>query len=100
MNAQLSLDAGLVRADAPQTARDAAAAIAPVVHSQRERVLHLIRINGEFAATDEEMQDILGLNDNSQRPRRVALVTAQLVKDSGRTRKTRSNRDAIVWVAS
>jgi hypothetical protein len=47
--------------------------------------------------TDEELQDALGMNPNTQRPRRIELVERGLVRDSGRTRKTKSGRRATVW---
>jgi hypothetical protein len=51
-------------------------------------------------ATDEEICDIAGLPGNTVRPRRGELVLAGLVKASGRTRATRSGRQAVVWVAT
>ena len=62
-------------------------------------VLKHLRRMGNNGATDEEMQRWLGLNPSTQRPRRVELVNKGLVKDSGRTRPTRSGRRATVWVA-
>ena len=50
-------------------------------------------------ATDEEVQYALDMNPSSQRPRRVELVEAGLVRDAGRTRLTRAGRKAVVWVA-
>lgn len=47
--------------------------------------------------TDEECQELTGLSPSSQRPRRIALVDAGRLKDSGLTRKTSSGRNAIVW---
>lgn len=48
-------------------------------------------------STDEEMQDALGMNPNTQRPRRIELVEKKLVRDSGARRLTRSGCRAIVW---
>jgi hypothetical protein len=39
------------------------------------------------------------MSGNTVRPSRVSLVRDALVMDSGRTRKTISGNDAIVWVA-
>lgn len=51
--------------------------------------------------TDEETQDICWLDGNSERPRRVELCSEKygcLVVDSGRKRRTRSGREATVWI--
>lgn len=50
--------------------------------------------------TDEEVQVRLRLNPSTQRPRRIELERAGLVKDSGRVRKTRSGMRAAIWVAT
>jgi hypothetical protein len=50
-------------------------------------------------ATDEEMQLALGMNGNTQRPRRCELLEAGLVIDSGLRRPTRNGRKATVWIA-
>jgi hypothetical protein len=49
--------------------------------------------------TDEEGQNLLSLNGNTYRPRRVELEEAGLVKDSLTTRPTASKRKAVVWTA-
>ncbi len=48
--------------------------------------------------TDEGIQDITGLPGNTERPRRGDLVAQNVVVDSGRTRLTRANREAVVWM--
>lgn len=50
--------------------------------------------------TDEEGQIETGLVGNTYRPRRVELVEGGVVVDSGLTRKTRSGRAAVVWIAA
>ena len=90
---------GLVRNDHPDTAHEAAAR-APDTKRDRERVLALIRQRERAGATDEELQDWLDMNPSTERPRRVELVRAQLVYNSGRKRLTTSGRRAIVWVAT
>lgn len=66
--------------------------------TQRAKVYAFIRGRGRFGATDEEAQITLSLPGNTETPRRLELVKAGAVKDSGRKRKTRRNRKAIVWV--
>lgn len=64
----------------------------------RAQVWALLR-SIELGLTDEQQQTILGMSANTQRPRRLELVEAGLVKDSGQRRKTSKGNDAIVWKA-
>jgi len=48
-------------------------------------------------STDEEVQDALGMNPSTERPRRGELVEKHLVRDSGKRRNTKSGYRAIVW---
>lgn len=78
----------------------AACAIKPDANTLRAKVLACIQEYGDFGATDERIQEMLGMNGSTQRPRRRELQQAGLIRDSGRTRLTRSNRHAVVWVAT
>lgn len=49
--------------------------------------------------TDEEGTDQTRLSGSTYRPRRVELVREGRVRDSGRTRRTKSGRAAVVWEA-
>ena len=82
-----------------QTSREAADAIVPQSATLRRAVLEFLRSRGFDGATDEQMQDGIPMPASTQRPRRVELVEANLVRDSGTTRKTKSGRNAVVWVA-
>ncbi len=82
------------------TSRAAAAEILPKAGTLRRLVYDYIFTAGEYGRTDEEAQVYLRLNPSTQRPRRIELVNAGLVRDSGRTRPTRSGRQATVWVAT
>lgn len=64
----------------------------------RDKVLNYITQSGDRGATDEELQQALFMAGNTERPRRDELLSMGLIRDSGRRRKTSSNRDAIVWV--
>lgn len=75
----------------------AAAAIEPSAATLRGRVLAFLRASG--GATDERGIDSTGISPSTYRPRRIELVDAGLVRDSGRTRTTRSGRQAVVWEA-
>lgn len=80
------------------TSIEAAERIAPDALTLRDLVLaEIIRRGG---ATDEEIAGELALNPSTSRPRRIELVEAGLVRDSGQTRKTASGRAAVVWIAT
>lgn len=81
---------------AKDTSREAALRVFPRTGTQRARVLDIISasISG---LTDEEMQNILSMSPNSQRPRRNELVKGGWVEDSGKQRKTKSGAFAEVW---
>jgi len=81
-----------------QTSFDAAKAIEPASGTLRAAVLFCILNSGEQGLTDEEIQNSLSMNPSTQRPRRVELVKAGLIRDSGQIRKTSSGRNAVVWV--
>ena len=63
--------------------------------TDRDRVLKAIR--DDYGLTDRECQIALCMSGDTQRPRRVELVRMGLVRDSGRTRKTGTGREATVW---
>jgi hypothetical protein len=78
------------------TSRASAEAIAPKFGKLTHSVLlHLSRFpNG---LTDEESQNILGMQGNSYRPCRVTLMDRGFVVDSGQRRKTAQRNNAVVW---
>ena len=82
------------------TSRVAAVEAVPLTGSKRGDVFWFIKRRSDFGATDEEIQRGTGMNPSTQRPRRVELVDAGLIRDSGRTRMTSSRRAAVVWVAA
>ena len=88
---------GLVRHDHPPTARRAAAS-APV-KTGRERVMLAIRDAGDDGMTDDEIADHTGMSPSTARPRRVELVAAGWVVNSGRERPSHTGRAMVVWVA-
>jgi hypothetical protein len=78
--------------------RESAELIEPDAASLRGRVLAYVRKCGATGATDDEMQVALKMNPSTQRPRRIELWKADLVKASGIKRPTRSGRNAMVWI--
>ncbi len=82
-----------------RTSRAAANALGERAESHFVRYLSWLRERGEYGATDDEAQSALSMAGSTQRPRRVKAVELGLVRDSGRERKTRAGRSAVVWVA-
>ena len=82
-----------------ETSKEAAIAAEPNAGTQRRRVLDHLRLYPNAGQTDHEMQEALEMNPSTQRPRRVELVRAGLVKDSGMYALTPSGKRAVVWMA-
>jgi transcription initiation factor IIE alpha subunit len=80
-----------------ETSRQAARDV--LAKPMREIVLEALIHRGNRGATDDELQTALGMDPSTERPRRVELERAGLVIDSGERRKTRSGREAVVWMA-
>jgi hypothetical protein len=82
------------------TSRAAAEAIEDRAPGKQARVLACLLLRGLEGATDEEVQDLLRMSPNTERPRRIELVRMGLCRDAGRSRRTRAGRMATVWVAT
>jgi hypothetical protein len=81
------------------TSVEAAKSVKERAQIARNKVYAALRHAGLDGLTDEELISVTGLSGNCARPRRIELVTAGMVRDSGRTRLTASRRRAVVWVA-
>lgn len=77
------------------TSKAAAEAIKPRVGPLHRAILD--SLEGTTGATDEQMQLVLNMPANTQRPRRRELQQAWLIVDSGLTWATTSGRQAVVW---
>ena len=82
------------------TSKMAAIRQEPRAGTQRAILLDHFKLRDSYGATDEEQQDRFQMNPSTPRPRRVELVNQGWIKDSGRTRATRSGAQAVVWVLS
>lgn len=82
-----------------ETSKRAAVKIAPRAGTIRSDVLNYIRSRGELGASNDEIVAALGIQIQTVCPRMNELARAQFIRPSGRTRKTRSRRDAVCWVA-
>lgn len=81
-----------------ETSRMAAKQATPLTGRDRDRVHAYLKARPE-GATDEEIQIDLHIQSDTERPRRRELQQDGLVADSGRTRKTTNNRQAVIWKA-
>jgi len=82
----------------PWTSRDAAIKHNGISGPQRIRIFNLLWDHPK-GLTDEEIQLRLDMKCQSETARRGELEKEyKVVRNSGRTRKTSSDRDAIVWV--
>lgn len=80
------------------TSREAALFASAFSGQAREQVfLQIIKQDG---ATDEEIHQALKMNPSTERPRRVELVEAGLVEDSGYERTVSSGMYATIWKAT
>ncbi len=81
------------------TSKAAAKAIEPHINEQHRLLLGYYRFYGRDGVTDQEMSEATKLDGSTVRPRRIELVDKGFVIDSGRTRATKTGRQATVYVA-
>ncbi len=82
------------------TSTEAAERIVETKDTQRQRVYEAIRDSGRNGMTDDQIQEDLGIEGNSQRPRRRELQALGRIQLSTLRRLTRSGRTAVVWVVA
>lgn len=82
------------------TSKAAAKAMLGKTGSVRRRIYLRIKLAGAYGCTDEQIQVAEGIDPSTERPRRVELVQAGLIRDSGRRRDLKSGRTAVVWIAT
>ena len=97
--AQLAIDFTAPYQRHSKTSRASAERIEPKAGTKRAEVLEFLRARGPAGATDDEMQREIPMGANTQRPRRVELLAARLIRDSGIERNTAGGDPAVVWVA-
>ena len=73
---------------------------APFAHMPRyEAVVYIMLIGIDISERTDDMNQIQAALDFDARPRRVELVDARLIRDSGRRRATLGGDMAVVWEA-
>jgi hypothetical protein len=75
------------------TSHAASVYVLPRTGTQRYQILDALKLG---PATDPELQQLLGLSPNSERPRRLELVEGGFVRDSGRVRR-HHGMEHTVW---
>lgn len=95
-SAAIDAERTLARRDHRDTAKAAAAKALGRSGSARRRVFDLLAVN-EHGLTDEQICEALRLNPSTERPRRVELVDAGFVVDTGERRRVASGGMAAVW---
>lgn len=82
-----------------ETSREAYRSASDKVSGMQQRILTYLEAQGSTGGTDEEMDTAFNTEaTRSNRPTRLMLVEAGLVRDSGDRRLTHSGSKAIVWV--
>ena len=95
MQKQLDIfDTDYESANYTKTSQDALATIKPKIKTKREQVYDLIKLN---ALTNYEISDELDMPLSSVTARCRELQVLNLVVDSGKRRKTKYGKQAIVW---
>ncbi len=82
------------------TSRAAAERAAARAPSQVDRIMAYIHERGEVGATIDELVEALDILSQSASARVNGMRRDGLLRDSGKTRVTRSGCAAIVWIAS
>lgn len=97
---QLTFEVPAPATNGTPTSNAAAERIEPMTGTLRRKMLDYLRTCGDAGATDEQIQFACSINANTERPRRQELEAMGWVVRTTRTRKTKSNRDAVVFVAT
>lgn len=87
---------GLFRNDHPETSVEAARAVAKKTVADRARIEGYLKSLTPDGASDRDLQDHLPMESSTERPRRVELVRAGIVKAGPRVRQ--HGRMVIRWV--
>jgi hypothetical protein len=83
-----------------ETSEAAAESVSSESGRIRRRVFALLLASGAEGLTCDEVEQREGMRHQTTSPRIWELVRQGLVLDSGRKRKTRSGRGAVVWIAA
>ena len=99
LNIKLERNTVKVAKNAKRTSQLAAEKALPKSGSKRRAVYDFIISRGFYGATDDEIQEALGMEGNTVRPTRGGLVEDGFIEDRGITRKNKHGNQCIVWKA-
>ena len=99
-NAFAGSDDSVPYASGSETSKAAASEMSPYLGRLQACIFDFIASCHAFGATDQEVQEALGIDSSTQRPRRCELANKGLIRKAKIKRKTRSGRQAQVWIAS
>ena len=83
-----------------ETSIAAADALAPKLGRLQQLAFGPIRDAGAHGLTTDELEDLLGFQRCSLRPRASELRRKGLIRDSGQRRPNSTGKLAIVWIAA
>jgi hypothetical protein len=83
-----------------ETSQAAAASVEPHVNRLEQVVLTAIQFAGLHGMTCDEVEESQALSHQTASARINGLASRRIIMDSGRRRRTRSERQAVVWVAT
>lgn len=92
-------DHGMSRRTDPQSSRDAAKIIVPVLTEIQAIVLREMKAAGAAGLTDYELDAIFDCHKSTYRSRRAELVIKGTIKDSGTTRVNDGTK-RTVWIVA
>lgn len=82
------------------TSRKAAEKVLPKTGTLRKQVYDFLVQRGDFGATDQEMEVILGISGNTIRPTRISLMDDGWIVDSQKVRRNEAGNECVVWITS
>lgn len=82
------------------TSKEAAASIEGQLGRLEQLVFNAVEMAGIYGATCDEIETQLNLSHQTASARIRALAKLGRIADSGNRRKTRSGRNAVVWVVT
>lgn len=87
------------RANAPETSREAADAIAPMARNHRDQILAIIKSAYPESRSSEQIATAIGLSTYSVRPRVSELVAGGKVERTEDRVKNEGGRSVVLWRA-
>lgn len=85
---------------APETSREAALSVVPLLSGMASRILTAIRARGTFGMTCDDVEVVLGMPHQTVSARFRDLFERGMIARTDKKRKTRSGRNAFVYIAN